>query len=390
MGKAFCQPGVSDDDLLFRIVFQYANDAVFVVDLDRDAILDANPRACEMLGYDYEELTSLPASAVHPDEMPQFRAFAQRVFLQGSGWTDELSCLTAGGRRLPAEMSASVVRRDHKPLLIAMVRDISRRKEAEEALQHAYASLEEANHMLEQRVRERTAALEQAHAKLVQKERLAAIGEFAAGIVHEVRNPLSTVSLALEYAEQQGLSSEVASRLGLAASEAQRLEQLLEDILSYARPSVLSTEALDLGALVKEVVRQVRESQAGACVNIRYEACAVPSMEGDRDKLKQVLLNILLNACEACGEDREVRVSCHRDQEDKEAIRIRVHNGGAWIPAEQLALIKQPFFSTKKGGSGLGLAIVERIVNEHGGVLAIRSSAEGGTTLTVRLPLDRR
>ena len=120
----------------FHKIFDHSNDAIFIVDPTRDVILDVNPRACRMLGYSREELLSLPLSAIHPDEMPQLKVFAQSVFEHGKGWTDELTCLTKSNEVLPSEISASIIDLGGKTCMIALVRDVTERKQAEEALVH--------------------------------------------------------------------------------------------------------------------------------------------------------------------------------------------------------------------------------------------------------------
>ncbi|MCI0418674.1 MAG: PAS domain S-box protein [Acidobacteria bacterium] len=121
----------------FHKIFDYSNDAIFIIDPAQDEILVANPRACSMLQYSRQELLSTPISAVHPKEMPQLLAFAQSVFEQGRGWTDELTCLTKSGETLPAEISASVIEMAGKNCIVAMVRDITERKRAQAALRES-------------------------------------------------------------------------------------------------------------------------------------------------------------------------------------------------------------------------------------------------------------
>jgi PAS domain S-box-containing protein len=123
----------------FRKIFDHSNDAIFVIDPDRDAIIDANPKACEMLGYSLQELLSLRISAIHPDEMPELMAFAHSVFDRGHGWTDELTCRTKNGNSLPAEISASIVEIGGQDLMIALIRDTAERKEAEERIRREAA-----------------------------------------------------------------------------------------------------------------------------------------------------------------------------------------------------------------------------------------------------------
>jgi len=122
---------------LYRKIFDHSNDAIFVIDPERDTIVDANPRACDMLGYPRDELLSIPISAIHPQEMAVLQAFAESVFLNGHGWTNELSCMTKSGQQLPAEISASSIEVSNtvpgKKHIIAMVRDITERRQAEAA-----------------------------------------------------------------------------------------------------------------------------------------------------------------------------------------------------------------------------------------------------------------
>jgi PAS domain S-box-containing protein len=123
----------------FRKIFDHSNDAIFLIDPVQDVILDANPKACHLLGYSRQELLSMGISAIHPREMPQLLTFAQSVMERGHGWTDELSCRTRKGQYLPAEMSASTVDIEGQSYMIALVRDTTRRKEAEQLVRREAA-----------------------------------------------------------------------------------------------------------------------------------------------------------------------------------------------------------------------------------------------------------
>ena len=120
-------------DAKFRKIFDHSNDAIFILDPEHDKIVEVNPRASDLLGYVRNDFLSMPISAIHPEEMPKLRAFARSVLDQGAGWTDELSCLTRSGGTLPAEISASTLEVGEQVYMIAMVRDITDRKRAEEA-----------------------------------------------------------------------------------------------------------------------------------------------------------------------------------------------------------------------------------------------------------------
>jgi PAS domain S-box-containing protein len=118
----------------FHKIFNHSNDAIFVIDPVQDEILDVNPRACAMLGFSREELLSMTISNIHPNEMPQLQAFAARVFEKGEGWTNELTCMTKSGHFLPSEISASAIDIAGRRCMVAMVRDTTERKKAEQAL----------------------------------------------------------------------------------------------------------------------------------------------------------------------------------------------------------------------------------------------------------------
>jgi signal transduction histidine kinase len=237
------------------------------------------------------------------------------------------------------------------------------------------------NHRLEAEVERRTEQLRQAQVKLVEQERLAAIGEFASTIVHEIRNPLTTINLGLNYFKRTDLSEASQVRLALATSELDRLKHLLSEILLYAKPQVLQLTSVDVRELSAEILESIADAPERQ--QIKFATLDSPTaVLGDRDKLKQVCINLLRNACEASPPEESVRWQIDRTAD---LICLSWHNGGKPIDPEHLSKLTQPFFTTKPEGTGLGLAIVKRIIDAHGGELAIESG-ETGTTVTVRLP----
>jgi len=128
------EEAVRESEDRFRNIFEHSNEAIFLIDPDQDEILDANSKACRMLGYSREQLLSLPISAVHPSEMPQMLRFVHSVMKEGEGWTDDLTCMTRTGQALPAEISASVVEILGRSCIIALVRDLTERERARQVL----------------------------------------------------------------------------------------------------------------------------------------------------------------------------------------------------------------------------------------------------------------
>ncbi|MEI1375451.1 ATP-binding protein [Nostoc sp. UHCC 0926] len=251
---------------------------------------------------------------------------------------------------------------------------------------HLYQQQCQFNHILEAEVEKRTAELRAAQAKLLEQERLAAIGEFAAIIVHEIRNPLTTMIMGLKYFRKTILTESAQERLALALSEASRLERLLSEILLYAKPQVLQLCELDVNELIHELLVCIREMPEALERQIEFIPI-LPTVKilGDKDKLKQVFINIVRNACEAVAPGDVVKWKVDCSYTDK--VCIHVHNGGEPIPSEVLAKLSVPFFSTKPCGTGLGLAITKRIVNAHNGELLISSDLLTGTTVSVQLPV---
>lgn len=242
------------------------------------------------------------------------------------------------------------------------------------------------NARLEAEVHERTAELRAAQDKLLATERLRAIGEFASTIVHEVRSPLSALGMLVEYLSDLDLPEVAARRVGLAAGELARLQDLLSEILLYAKPQPLQREVMEVGRLVEDTLETVAAMAPLHDRPIQYEPCPQTArVTGDRDKLKQVFINLLVNAAEAVGPGDPIRLAVD-ERTAQGQVCINVQNGGNVVPPDLLSRLTEPFRTTKPGGSGLGLAIVKRIVDAHEGTLTISSSAEAGTRVSVCLP----
>ncbi|BAT52730.1 GAF Sensor Signal Transduction Histidine Kinase [Nostoc sp. NIES-3756] len=249
---------------------------------------------------------------------------------------------------------------------------------------HLYQQQRQFNHILEAEVENRTAELRAAQAKLVEQERLAAIGEFAAMIVHEIRNPLTTMTMGLKYFQRTVTTESAQERLSLALGEATRLENLLSEILLYAKPQMLQLCELDANKFMRELLSYTSEMPEAVSQQFEFIPASVPvKILGDKDKLKQVFINIVRNACEAVCPGDVIKWEVNILSPDH--VCINVCNGGEPIPPEVLSKLTQPFFSTKPSGTGLGLPITKRIVNAHGGELSIYSDTTG-TTVSVQLP----
>lgn len=250
-----------------------------------------------------------------------------------------------------------------------------------------YQQQRQFNECLEAEVARRTAELKTAQAQLIEQERLAAVGQFAAMIVHEIRNPMTTIRMGLNYFKKTALAEAAQERLSLSLDEVARLENLLNEILLYAKPQVVQQVELDLNTLIESTLPLLREMPEALDRAIQFTPLpSTAPIRGDKDKLKQVLINLIKNACEAIDPGEVVTCQVEQDS-NSHCLCLQVHNGGAPIPPDILSKITQPFCSTKPGGTGLGLAIVQRIVEAHAGTLLIQSNQSSGTTMQVMLPI---
>jgi PAS domain S-box-containing protein len=243
------------------------------------------------------------------------------------------------------------------------------------------------NAALHREARQRVKALSEAQAQLVQQERLAALGELAAVMAHEVRNPLGVIFNSLGALNRLVKPVEEAEViLGILREEADRLNRIVGDLLDFARPMALEREPADIGALIEEAVHAARRADPGGDdvdARVRVDE-GIPLIPLDARLLRQALINLCANGVQAMGGDGalDVRV-CLDDQ----ALRIDVADSGPGIAEGVRARIFEPFFTTKATGTGLGLAVVRRIVEAHGGALWVECPDGGGTVFSIRLPI---
>ncbi len=229
-------------------------------------------------------------------------------------------------------------------------------------------------------------------ARVHRSERLADLGKVAAGLAHELRNPLASMMGSIELLGASGaLQGEEARLLEIVLREAGRLDQLVSRFLAFSRPSPPRREATELCRLVEETLEVFANDPAAARVEVRRRLAPV-RVSCDPDQVRQVVWNLLLNAAQAvtgregapAGAAGAVEVRC---EPDGEGAVLAVADDGPGISPENLARIFTPFFTTRPAGTGLGLATVHRIVDAHGGTVSVQSG-EGGAVFTVRLPRE--
>jgi signal transduction histidine kinase len=253
--------------------------------------------------------------------------------------------------------------------------------------------LEEANRTLEARVRERTEELQRKDEALQRSERLAALGLLAAGVAHELNNPLTSIMMHANLLLEEAGEGSLARDLRKIDADASRCRRIIDDLRTFARGRELDRRPARVEELVEHALRLARHELASRAIVVERAIDAeLPVVMWDPDRMVQVLTNLVTNAAQAMEEGGRLSLRCSRDDG---LVRLVVEDDGEGIPAAARARIFDPFFTTKREGTGLGLSIAHGIVLEHGGRIDVESRGQDdgasghrtGTTVTIVVPV---
>jgi len=316
----------------------------------------------------------MPITAIHPKEMPELMAFSKSVLEQGEGWTDELSCLTKSGKTLPTEISASVIEIDGRPCMIALVRDITERKQAEVALR--------------------------------QSEKMASLGNLVAGLAHEINSPIGAINsaadtnnLCLKRIENivknrditknndyQRALNILGDNIQITANAGERIAEIVKSLKNFARLDEAEFQQSDIHEGIDSTLtllnRELKEK-----VTVIRDYGKIPKIFIYAGELNQVIMNILRNAIQAIENKGTIKI---RTFIEKNSVCIQISDSGKGIPPENINRIFDPGFTTKGVGVGTGLAlsICYQIIQKHMGEIRVESQLGKGTTFTIILPMD--
>jgi signal transduction histidine kinase len=251
--------------------------------------------------------------------------------------------------------------------------------------------------------------LQQSQREVLRAEQLAAVGQLAAGMAHELRNPLMSMKILIQAAAEGADPAGLRGRdLTVLEEEITRLERLIQTFLDFARPPVLKKQLIAAQEIIEATLSLASPRAARQGVRIRWDRPRRPVLvEADLGQLRQVLLNLLFNALDVLPRGGAVRIEARKSGKSKRRqgevapagclsdaegrwLLLRVADTGPGLPAELGQQIFEPFVSTKDTGIGLGLSICRRIVEAHGGDISAADRLEGGAVFTVRLPLPPR
>jgi two-component system sensor histidine kinase AtoS len=356
---------IEENQKRYRMLFENAGDAIFLLEAEGDnagRIVSANRAAAEMHDYTVEDLMEMKIQDLDtPEAAAESGGRIQRM-LNGEWINVELTHRKKDGTVFPVEVSAGLLEFGNKKYFLAFDRDITERKQAQEALQRA--------------------------------DQLVKVGEMAAGLAHEIKNPLAGIKVSIEVlASELEVEQKDKDVFRLIINEINRIEILLKNLLSYARPPKPNFVSLDVNEILETAINTVQLSWKGAAEKtgkvkdiqfVKELLDGLPPIVADAAQLQQVILNLLLNAVDAIQEKGVITVKSLTERE--ESVQIVVADTGKGINEEGLEKIFQPFFTTKPKGTGLGLSICNRLIEQHHGRMRVFLNPDGGLTFTICLP----
>jgi len=355
---------IEESEKRYRLLFESAGDAIFILDGEGDnmgEIVAANQAAVKMHGYTHAELLTMnirdlddaDSSAKVPDRI-------ERIF-EGQWLKREINHVRKDGTVFPVAISAGLLELGNHRYILAIDSDITERKQAEETLQRT--------------------------------EQLKMTGELAAGLAHEIKNPLAGIKASIEILSTAPYLPEDDKRvLVLVIGEIKRIELLIRDLLNFARPSRPQFEDTDVNAILDSVASMVLKnprSPADASKTIyvvRDFEENLPAITADPMQLKQVFVNLMLNAVDAMHGRGTLGIKTRFDLATRD-ILIEVSDTGKVPDSAVMNKIFQPFFTTKPKGTGMGLAISKRLIENHRGTIGIVKNVSGGVTFRMSLPV---
>ena len=344
-----------------------AQDAILVRDLD-DRISYWNKSAELLYGWTHDEAIGCDAKELLYKELPAEFEEGERAIRDNDEWSGELSQVTKEGREIVVFSRWTLVRDDHgQPHQKLIVNtDVTEQKRLENEVQRA--------------------------------AQLSFVGELAAGLAHEIKNPLAGIQGAVDILirRREKTDPEREALEGM-RHEVTRIDGTVRALLDRARPRLVSVKAMSLSEVVRRAVNlsrgQLSHSMSrGGRVTISYEPPDDPIVVNiDAAQIEDAVLNLIINAIDATEGvgDVKVRVSTDQETADREDAVIEVSDNGRGITEEDQARIFNPFFTTRSEGTGLGLPAVRRIARAHGGTVGVESKLGQGSTFTIRLPLNR-
>ena len=384
-------------------------DGVTITDM-QGRIIDFNRAASEQMGYEKEEaIGRTPAELfIVEKERPRFFEAIKELLSGKPTKASDYLCMRKDGTEFPVSVSLSVLRdTEGKPnAIVAAHRDITERKRMEQEIQDKNEQLEAQNEELRAANEELQATEEELRAvneelqaaneelretqeQLIRSERLAAIGQLAGGVGHELRNPLGAIKNAVYYVKGKVAKSELGQKeprviefLDIADDEVNSSNKIINDLLGFSRVGKPAVSPARIKEVIDDALSHLTIPENIEVVK-KLDA-DLPEVNIDTDQTRQVLVNMIMNAVQAMPEGGRLTISA---RERGKFLEVEISDTGCGIPKEAIGKIFDPLFTTRAKGIGLGLAVCKAIIDRHQGHIEVESEVGKGATFTIRLPL---
>jgi two-component system, NtrC family, sensor kinase len=338
----------------------------------RGKILTMNPAAEDLTGYSLREAHKriTTADLYPPGQAKEIMKILRDETMGGKGklHLSRFTIIHASGEEIPVELTAAIIYEgDQEAATVGLFNDLREKLKCEQAMQEMLRRISRA-------------------------EKMASLGQLAAGVAHEINNPLTGI---IFYADLLRKSLETDDPRGKSLTciyeDARRCGKIIKNLLAYSRQEIPSQEILHINTLLEHGLDLIRDAKFFTSIQIRKELSEdIMLIKGDRDQLGQVIVNLVMNAVDAMDHEGTLTLRTYRNKRAQKA-RIEVSDTGRGIPEKDLALIFDPFFTTKAPGkgTGLGLSTAYGIIKENKGRIWVKETSQSGTTFAVELPLYR-
>lgn len=379
------EKALQESEQLYRNLVETTSAVLWEIDLSSLQFTYISPQVEELTGFPPEEWPDFAswAERVHPDDREYAINFCQGETARGNNHAFEYRMINAQGEVVWIRDVVNVIMEDGRPVILrGHFIDISEQKQMALALQKAHDELE-------LRVEERTRELQRAHEQLLHAEKLSAIGRLAASIAHEFNNPLQgTMNIIRGVARRATLDDDDAKLMAMASNECIRMRNLIKSLQDFNRPTSGIIAPTDLHAALDSLLLLTNKEYSSLKIRIvRHYAKNLPLIRVVADQIKQVFLNLLTNAADACPGGGVITIAT---EALPDRVVVRVQDTGTGIDPAIRDRIFEPFFTTKPAvkGTGLGLSVSYGIIRNHGGEITVTSVPGQGTTFAVILPIQ--